>query len=89
MSLDKRLLDILCCPESKQPVSLLGSRQLAALNAALAAGGLKLVDGSVAEGPLTAGLVTQNAQRVYRIEDGIPVMLAEQAIDVRSVEGLR
>ncbi len=89
MSLDKRLLDILCCPESKQPVSLLGSRELAALNAALAAGGLKLVDGSAAEGPLTAGLVTQNAQRVYRIEDGIPVMLAEQAIDVRSVEGLR
>lgn len=89
MSLDKRLLDILCCPDSKQPVSLLGSRQLATLNDSLARGGLKLIDGSPASGPLEAGLLTHDAQRVYRIEDGIPVMLVDQAIDVRSVEGLR
>lgn len=89
MSLDKRLLDILCCPESKQPVGLLGGKQLAALNASLADGRLTLLDGSAAAGPVEAGLLTQDGQRVYRIEDGIPVMLVDQAIDVRGVEGLR
>jgi uncharacterized protein YbaR (Trm112 family) len=89
MSLDKRLLDILCCPETKQPVSLLGGRQLEVLNQALAAGQLKLLDGSGATGPLQAGLITTDAQRVYRIEDDIPVMLVDQAIAVHSVEGLR
>lgn len=89
MSLDKRLLDILCCPESKQPVSLLAARPLEALNRALAEGSLKLGDGSPAQGPLQAALITADGQRVYRIDDGIPVMLVDQAIDVRGVEGLR
>ncbi|MCK7594331.1 Trm112 family protein [Lysobacter sp. CAU 1642] len=87
--MDKRLLDILCCPESKQPVSLLAGRQLDTLNQGLAAGSLKLVDGSPASGPLKAALITADAQRVYRIEDGIPVMLVDQAIDVRGLDGLR
>ena len=89
MSLDKRLLDILCCPDSKQPVNLLGAPQLEKLNRCLAEGGLKLIDGSPAKGPLQAGLVTADGQRVYRIDDDIPVMLVDQAIDTRGVEGLR
>ena len=89
MSLDKRLLDILCCPESKQPVSLLGTRQLEALNAALAAGSLRLGDGSPAQGPLQAALITADGKRVYRVDDGIPVMLVDQAIEVQGVDGLR
>ena len=38
--MDRKLLDILCCPTSKQPLAQLGSAELAALNAAIAAGGL-------------------------------------------------
>ncbi|GIX35241.1 MAG: hypothetical protein KatS3mg126_1020 [Lysobacteraceae bacterium] len=89
MSLDKRLLDILCCPETKQPVSLLGRSQLETLNRALEKGELRLLDGSVAQGPLQAGLITADGHRVYRIEDDIPVMLVDQAIDTRGLEGLR
>jgi uncharacterized protein YbaR (Trm112 family) len=89
MSLDKRLLDILCCPESKQPVSLLSARQIEALNRALGGAGLKQLDGGPAPGSLRAGLITADGQRVYRIDDDIPVMLVDQAIDVRGVEGLR
>ena len=37
--MDRKLLDILCCPTSKQPLALLGSTELATLNAAIAAGG--------------------------------------------------
>lgn len=86
MSLDKRLLEILCCPVSKQPVQLLSARQLAALNQALGAGGLKYADGTAITAPLQAGLITADGKTVYRIDDGIPVMLADQAIDVRGTE---
>jgi uncharacterized protein len=85
MSLDKRLLDILCCPETKQPVALASARQLTALNEAQAAGRLLQVDGSAVVAPLAAGLVTADGRRVYRIDDGIPVMLVDQAIETRQI----
>ena len=44
--MDRKLLDILCCPTTKQPLALLNKAELAALNQAIAAGGLKRVDGS-------------------------------------------
>lgn len=87
MALDKRLLEILCCPQSKQPVQLLSSRQLSALNRAQAAGELRLADGSAVAAPLSGGLVTADGKTVYRIDDGIPVMLIDQAIDVRALDG--
>jgi uncharacterized protein YbaR (Trm112 family) len=67
----------------------LSAVQIEALNRALAEGGLKLADGTPAQGPLQAALITADGQRVYRIDDGIPVMLVDQAIDVRGVDGLR
>lgn len=85
MSIDKRLLDILCCPETKQPVALVTSRQLAALNAAQSAGTLQQLDGSAVAAPLSAGLITTDGRRVYRVDDGIPVMLADQAIDTHQI----
>ena len=80
MTIDKRLLDILCCPETKQPVKPLNSTQLEALNAALKQSALKLADGSDHTQPLKAGLITADGKTIYRIDDDIPVMLVDQAI---------
>ena len=44
--MDKRLLDILCCPVSKVPVRLLGKSQLEFLNKAVAAGEVDSVAGA-------------------------------------------
>lgn len=87
MAIDKRLLDILCCPASRQPVSLLSAQQLAALNRALNDGKVVQADGSVPNRSIEAGLITRDGRTVYRIEDGIPVMLADQAIPVHPIEG--
>jgi uncharacterized protein len=87
MSIDKRLLEILCCPSTRQPVQPLSAAQLAAINAAL--GRLQHADGSDLPGPLKEGLITRDSKTVYRIDDGIPVMLAEQAVDVSAIDGLR
>jgi uncharacterized protein YbaR (Trm112 family) len=87
MALDKRLLDILCCPASKQPVGPLSAAQLAALNRAVAERAVTHVDGSTVTEPLSAGLVTRDGRIVYRIDDGIPVLLADQGVSTQQVSG--
>ena len=78
--MDRKLLDILCCPASKQPLALLNKAELRALNEAVADGGLKRMDGSLQTEPLKEGLITRDHQTIYRIEDGIPVLLSDEGI---------
>lgn len=85
--MDRKLLDILCCPVTKQPLALLDKAELAALNQAIAAGGLKRADGSAQSEPVSEGLVTRDHQTLYRIDDGIPVLLADEAIATASIPG--
>ncbi|MBN8726436.1 MAG: hypothetical protein J0H15_01865 [Xanthomonadales bacterium] len=79
--MDNRLLDILCCPATRVPVRLLAAAELEALNAAIGAGeDVTTADGTRVGTPLVAGLITRDGRTVYRIEDDIPVMLADEAI---------
>ena len=78
--MDRKLLDILCCPTTKQPLALLNKAELAALDLAIAAGGLKRIDGSVQAEPIKEGLITRDHQTIYRIDDGIPVLLSDEGI---------
>jgi uncharacterized protein YbaR (Trm112 family) len=87
MALDKRLLDILCCPASKQPLALLSGAQLQSLNRAVERGSVRTADGGTVTRPCTAGLLTRDGRTIYRIEDGIPVMLVDQSIVASQVEG--
>lgn len=85
MPLDKRLLEILCCPLSRQPVAPLTRSQLDALNRAIAAGGVQTVEGEPVATPLHEGLLTRDGKLVYRVDDGIPVMLADQAVGTQQL----
>jgi len=78
--MDRKLLDLLVCPVSRQPLALLDAAGLAVLNAAVAAGGLRRGDGSAQSAPLREALVTHDRKLAYRIDDGIPVLLAEESI---------
>ena len=78
--MDRKLLDILCCPTSKQPLALLNGPDLAAINQAVATGKLTRADGNTQAVPLSEGLITRDRRTVYRIEDGIPVLLADEAL---------
>jgi len=86
MPLDKRLLDILCCPASKQPLGFLSSTQLEALNRAIDASHIKSADGAIVTQRFAAGLITRDGRTVYRIDDGIPVMLTDQAVATNQIE---
>ncbi|HEX5960295.1 MAG TPA: hypothetical protein VFY97_03485 [Rhodanobacteraceae bacterium] len=78
--MDKRLLDILCDPVTKTPVRPLRRDELDALNHAIADGAVDTVAGQRVAAPLASGLITTDRKVVYRIEDDIPVMLAEEGI---------
>ena len=85
--MDKRLLDILCCPVSKTPVKLLGRNQLDVLNREIAQHAVRTVAGADVQGELTAGLITVDGKVIYRIEDDIPVMLADEGIGTLQLSG--
>lgn len=78
--MDRKLLDILCCPSSKQPLAQLNGAELAALNAAIERGGLKRLDGSAQSERVAEGLITRDHQTIYRVDDGIPVLLHDESI---------
>ena len=80
MSVDPKLLEILVCPITKVSVRMLGKQKLAALNRAIADGGVKHMDGAAVDVPLDEALVTSDDRTVYRVDDGIPVMLEDLAI---------
>ncbi len=85
--MDRKLLDLLVCPVTRQPLALLDGRGLQAINAAIAAGGVVRGDGSAQADALRQALVTRDRKTVYRIDDGSPVLLAEEAIATAQVEG--
>ena len=80
MSIDRKLLEILVCPITKVSVQVLGKRKLAALNREIAKGEVRHLGGEVVEEALDEALVTIDGRTVYRVDDGIPVMLEDLAI---------
>ncbi|MEW9571134.1 Trm112 family protein [Rhodanobacter sp. Si-c] len=78
--MDKRLLDILCCPVNKTPVRLLSRAEMDALNGAITAGGVVTTAGNPVRERIDEGLITTDRKLIYRVDDGIPVMLPEEGI---------
>lgn len=85
--MDKRLLDILCCPVSKTPLRPLRREELKHLNQAIDAGGVDTVAGTRVGRRLGEGLITTDGKVIYRIEDDIPVLLGEEGIGTTQLNG--
>jgi len=80
MPVDGKLLEILCCPVSKTPLTVLKTDKLEKLNAAIAAGEVQFVDGAKVTDPLQEGLITEDMKVIYPVEDSIPILLHERGI---------
>ena len=78
--IDQDLLAILCCPETKQEVSLLNSQTLNQLNAEIEKGELQNKGGHPVKEKLDGGLIRKDGKIVYPIRDQIPIMLIEEGI---------
>lgn len=80
MSVDRHILEILCCPVTKIPVKMLPADKLADLNQRINAGEVRYLDGATVDKALDEALITANETTIYRVDDGIPVMLEELGI---------
>lgn len=86
--MDRKLLDLLVCPATRQPLALLDKPGLEALNRAIAAGGVQRTDDTPQTEPVREALITRDRKTLYRVDDGIPVLLIEEGIAATAVEGL-
>lgn len=80
VNLDKDLLAILCCPETKQAVTLADEVLIQKVNGAIERGMLR----NKAEKPVTekvdGGLIRSDRQILYPVREDIPVMLIDEGI---------
>ncbi|MCY4612529.1 MAG: hypothetical protein OXB94_02775 [Nitrospira sp.] len=80
MPLDPALLEILCCPETKQALTLLDAAALDLLNRNIANGEVQNTGGNLVKEPLDGGLLRSDKQVAYPIREMIPIMLIEEGI---------
>ncbi len=86
MSIDPKLLHILRCPVSKQKLKAAAEEEIELLNRLIVDQRLQHLDGSTVNESLSAALITENRQTIYKIADGIPVMLEDQSIPTLQIE---
>jgi len=84
---DQELLDILVCPETKQPVRPASAEILSRVNAAVAAGALKNRGGQAVTEAVAEGLVREDGAVLYPVRDEIPIMLVSEAIPLADLSG--
>lgn len=82
MPVSQDLLDILVCPETKQPVSLAPAELLDQLNSQIESGSLRNRGGEPVTNRIEEALCREDGKILYIVDDGIPVMLIEESIEL-------
>ena len=82
MPVDPELLEILVCPETRQPVTMAGDDVLAGLNERIRTRELRNRGGDTVGKPIEEGLLREDGKVLYIVDDSIPVMLIEESIEL-------
>lgn len=85
MNIKPDLLAILCCPETKQKVTVADDGVISMLNSWVTRGELKSKGDRPVTEPLQAGLVREDGAILYPVRDNIPVMLIEEGIPLAQI----
>lgn len=74
------LYPILICPNTHGKLIRLDNASLESLNQAIKSGCVFNLDNQKIDVPLTDGLMTEDGKYVYRIDNGLPILLPGEAI---------
>jgi uncharacterized protein YbaR (Trm112 family) len=77
---DQSLLEILVCPETKQPLAVADAALLERVNTAIRRGGVTNRGGQSVATPVVEGLVRKDGAVLYPVRDDIPIMLIDESI---------
>ena len=78
--IDPKLLKILCCPETRQPLALADAALVETLNQQIVIGQLRNRGNQPVKEKLDGGLIRSDQKFLYPIRQNIPVMLIDEAI---------
>jgi len=76
----KELLEILCCPETKQDLTEAESELIAQINGKIEKEQIKNRGGELVKEKIDAGLVRKDGKYLYPVREDIPIMLIDEAI---------
>lgn len=82
----QELLDLLQCPETKQPLRLADESLVARINQEIAAGAIKNRVEETVHTPLSGGLLPEGGTLLYPIIDDLPIMLVDEAIPLEQLK---
>jgi uncharacterized protein YbaR (Trm112 family) len=80
---NKELLAILCCPETKQDLTVVEESMIATINQRIKEGTLKNRADETIKEPIDGGLLREDRAYLYPIREDIPIMLIDEAIPCR------
>ncbi|HPG31450.1 MAG TPA: hypothetical protein PKY81_13160 [bacterium] len=83
--IDKELLDILCCPETKEDVFLANDDLVNKLNSLISENKLTNRNGDKVTEKICGGLIRNDKKYLYPIREDIPIMLIEEAFPLETV----
>ena len=78
--IDQSLLEILVCPETKQPLHVADAELVGKVNEAIAAGSVTNRGGEPVTVALAEALVREDGSFLYPVRDDIPIMLIDESI---------
>ena len=87
LTIDAKLLDIICCPVTHVPMEVMSEEKLEEVNQRIRDSKLVSRDGTVLTTELSEALITRDGKLAYPVEDGIPVLLEDHGIVLSQLEG--
>ena len=80
--MNQDLIEILCCPETKQPVEYAENEVVRKINGKIAARQQKNRAGTLLTERIDGALIRKDKKFIYPIKSNIPIMLIDEAIEL-------
>ena len=78
--MDSEMLSILCTPDTRKPLEGASEELLLNVNEKIAQGTVKTAGGTLVSETLEEALVSKDGKKLYPVKNGIPILLADEAI---------